>query len=111
MYTQIHKGNLIYDLFVPATWADFLLFCGMGIFFLLVAARLARVRIGSLPINPIYWHYAVVANTRLPPIAGETQNGLRIYRAYMFFWVASICCFAAGALVLVSMLFAGSSSV
>lgn len=107
MYAQVLKGNRVYELFVSASWPDFWLFLGLGLLLLLIAARLARVRIGSLPVNPLYWHYWVVAEAKSAPDLNEAGEGPRVYRLYMWFWMASLCSVAAALLVLTAILSAG----
>ena len=102
---RVHtSGKFGRDIFIPATWPDFFLFLGLGLFLLLISARLAQVRVGSFPRNPFFWHYWVVAATRIPPVADESVGASKAYRSYMLFWAASLCTFLAGAVVLVAIL-------
>jgi hypothetical protein len=93
----------IYDVSIPYEWSDFWLFLGLALASLLISAILAKVRLGTFPANPIYWHYWVVAEAKTPPTySPETPKS---YRLYMYFWAGSICLFVAALLVLVAMIY------
>lgn len=87
-----------------ANWGDFWLFLGLGFACLLVSALLARVRIGSLPANPLHWHHWVITRARVEPTI-EPPPGIRIYRPYLLFWAASLCCLGAALLELIALLY------
>jgi hypothetical protein len=89
----------IYDVIIPNQWNDFWVFIGLGFVSLAISAYLAKVRFGSFPANPIYWHYWVIANAMKPPLVNSELP--RIYRPYMFFWAGSLCLFIVSFLVLV----------
>jgi len=89
-----------YDLVIPNQWYDFWLFIGFGFACLAISAYLAKVRLGSFPANPLYWHYWIVANAEMPPLVNSERP--RIYRPYMYFWAGSLCLFVAALFVLVS---------
>lgn len=104
MNATIYRANrLPIDISIPHDWAAFWCFIGLGVALLFVAAILAKVKIRSLPVNPFYWHFWVIANTAIPPLVDESST-FRIYRPYMFFWAGSIGFFLAALLVLISML-------
>lgn len=87
-----------------STWGDFGLFLGLAVVCLLVSALLARVRVGSLPVNPLLWHSWVITQARLDP-QPEQPPGMRFYRPYLLFWVASLCCLGAALLELIALLY------
>lgn len=103
MHGRRLTGAFFRDFFVSATWGDFWMFLGIGVLCLLLSAFLAGVRIGSLPVNPLRWHWWVVAHARIAPTLDENVAPFRIYRPYMLLWVASACCWLAAVLVLLAM--------
>ena len=104
MHAQIYRSNMqVYDISIPYEWTDFWFFLGLALASLLISAILAKVRLGTLPLNPIYWHYWVVAETKTPPT--YDTEGSRSYRLYMYFWAGSLCLLVAALLVLVSMIY------
>ena len=105
MHTQFLSRNLVNDIDIPIHWSDFWMLLVMGFVCLFISAYFAKVRIGSLPANPIYWHYWIVANATAEPTINDDTP--RIYRPYMFFWAASICLFACAPLVLIAMFIVG----
>ena len=102
MHAQLIKGNTVFDLFVPASWSEFFLFGGLGLGLLVVAARMAGVSIGSFPPNPFRWHWWLIVASLRPPVVDESTEEPMVYRAYVLFWAASLGCFIASALVLIS---------
>lgn len=89
MHAQYLSHRTSFDVFIPPDWGMFWLSLFLGIACLLVSAMLAKVRIGSLPANPLYWHLWVVANAKAAPTYNDDLP--RVYRPYAFFWAASIC--------------------
>lgn len=77
---------------VSSDWSHFWLFVLLGFSCLVISALLAKVKIGSFPRNPIYWHYWVVAKAETPVLNGESINP-KFLRTYMFLLVGSICFF------------------
>jgi len=102
MDAKIYKGNRVYDIAIPSEWSHFWLFIELGFCCLVISALLAKVKIGSFPVNPIYWHFWVIANAEAPPLVSDNLPP-RIYRPYMFFWAGSVCFFILAFLVLVVM--------
>lgn len=101
MYAQIYRSSLrVYGFFIPNQWADFWLFMGLGLACLLVSAILARVKIGSFPVNPIYWHYWVIIKATKAPFLNAGVP--RIYHPYMLFWAGSLCLVLVAFLVLIA---------
>ena len=104
MNATIYRANrLPIDISIPHDWSSFCGFAGLGIAFLLVAAILAKVRVRDLPVNPLYWHFWVIANAELPPLV-SSNSIFRTYRPYLFFWAGSLGLFLLALLVLISML-------
>lgn len=104
MRTQIFRNNLqTYSFSVPSEWSDFWLLLGLAFACLLVSAILAKVRLGTFPVNPLYWHYWVIAETRTPPT--YSPEAPRIYRPFMYFWAGSICLFVCALVVLVAIIY------
>lgn len=102
MHAQYLAQNKSYNVFIPTDWSSFWLSLALGIACLLVSAILAKVRIGSLPANPLYWHLWVVTNAKAAPSYNDDPP--RVYRPYTFFWAASICFLFWSFLMLIAML-------
>jgi len=103
MHAQYLSHNRSFDVFIPPEWGWFWLSLFLGIACLFVSAVLAKVRIGSLPVNPIYWHFWIVAKAQEAPSYNEDTP--RVYRPYAYFWAASICFFFWSFLVLNAIVF------
>lgn len=103
MQAQYLSPRTSFEVFIPPDWSWFGLSLLLGIPCLLVSAVLAKVRIGSLPVNLIYWHLWVLANAKVAPSYNDDPP--RVYRPYVFFWAASICFLFWSFLVLVAIVF------
>lgn len=87
-HTYISYGHSVEGV-LPDEWNYFGLYLCLSIVCLLLAARLAKVSILSFPVNPLYWHYWVVANAKLwPYIDKEKPN--HGFQAYMYLWAISV---------------------
>lgn len=49
---------------VPHDWTYFWFYIVLGFLFLFIAAIVAKVKIGSFPINPLIWHHWVLKNIK-----------------------------------------------
>lgn len=67
---------------IPLGWSNFWLCMGLAIFFLIVSALLARVRIGSLPANPIYWHAWIITQSKPITFLGYPKK----LHPFILFW-------------------------
>ncbi|PKO66142.1 MAG: hypothetical protein CVU22_17040 [Betaproteobacteria bacterium HGW-Betaproteobacteria-16] len=107
MGVQFIRGEFLRDLLIAATWSDFWLFLGAGLALLFVSARLAKVRVGSFPANPLYWHYWVMANAHERPLMSDSLRYPKIHRPYVFAWAISLCSLLSALLVLATLLIVG----
>ena len=98
IYSRRHRQL---NITIPNEWSDFLFYIILGIFCLILSAKFAKVRIGSFPANPLYWHVWLIANAEKPPLISENLPP-RIYRFYMFLWAGSISSFIYSLAILVS---------
>jgi len=85
---------------LPIEWSNFWLFIGLTFVFLVAAALLARIKIGSFPANPIYWHAWVITQSNPVTFRGYPKK----YHPFIFFWAASVMCFFVALLVLFNIL-------
>ena len=83
---------------LPTGWLAFWISLGLSIVLLVIAALLARVRIGSLPANPIYWHAWVITQSKPITYRGYPKK----YHPFFLFWAASVFLLAFGLLLLVN---------
>ena len=99
MHAQIFRKNFPVDeIDIPIDWSYFWLYFAMGIVCLILSAYFAKVKIGSFPVNPFYWHYWVVVNSKVDAFFNESTP--RIPRPHILFWVASIFLIALSFLLL-----------
>jgi hypothetical protein len=80
----------------------FWLYIALCIICLVIAALLARVKLVSFPLNPLYWHYWVMANAETPPVIGDVFDRRRNYRLYVIFWALSVCFLIFSVLILIA---------
>jgi hypothetical protein len=102
MIAHLHSKRYDGLISIPTDWDHFWLSLSLSLIFLFISALLAKVRIGSFPANPIYWHIWVIQNAELPPLINERQP-FRLYRFYMFFWAGSLCCLIFSLAILMAM--------
>jgi len=95
--------------YVPSDWSYFWLFILLAFVCLVISALLAKVKIRSFPLNPIYWHYWVVAKASTPILNGEKFHP-KFLRAYMFFLIGSICFLVQALFVFVIILVVGKNA-
>lgn len=88
---------------LPIDWPAFWICLGMSVAFLVIAALLARVRIGSLPANPIYWHAWVITQSNPITFRGYPKK----YHPFILFWAISVFSFVFGLLLLANMFLQG----
>jgi hypothetical protein len=104
MRVQLIHGEFLRDLLIAATWSDFWVFLGAGVALLFVSARLAKVRVGSFPVNPLYWHLWVMTHAHERPLMNDSQRYPKIHRPYVLAWAISLCSLLSALLVLVTRL-------
>jgi hypothetical protein len=93
------------ELLAAATWSDFFTAATIGLILLVIAAHLAGIRFGSLPANPLYWHYTVIMRAKGSPIIENRNQSAPTSRLYFYFWATSLCSFFTSALILVALIF------
>ena len=106
MIVHIYRANGARsgDYFIPTEWPNFWLCICLGFLCLIISAYFAKLRIGSFPANPLYWHYWLIANADSGPLVNNLDSRPRIYRPYMLFWAGSIASFVFALVVLLGML-------
>ena len=105
MRNNLEKKQWLLELFLKSTLSDFTLMMTVGLLLLVIAAHLAEVRFGSLPANPLYWHYSVIVRAKNSPISGDQRSGAQTSRPYFYFWAMSLCSFFSSALILASLFY------
>ena len=105
MRNNLEKTQWLQELFLKSTLSDFTLMMTVGLLLLVIAANLADVRFGSLPANPLYWHYSVIVRAKNSPITGDQRNGAQTSRLFFYFWAMSLCSFFSSALIFASLLY------
>jgi hypothetical protein len=87
-YITQHQLN-INGLNLPHSWPTFWQYLLLSFIFLIVSALFARIRLGSFPANPFYWHFWLILNAKK-----ESSKRIfsleKLYRIYLFFWAISI---------------------
>ena len=78
----------VYEIAIDSDWTGAASLFVLGVFCLIGSAVLAKVRIGSFPVNPIYWHYWIIANAKMAPAVNTPI--IRIATPYMVLWIASV---------------------
>lgn len=85
-----YRPTYLRDGVIPDDMRFFWLYIALSIVCLVIAALLARVKLTTFPLNPIYWHYWVMANAKIPPVIGDIFERSRNYRFYVIFWALSV---------------------
>ena len=73
-----------------ADWYHFGGSLGVMLLCLIIAALMARVKVGSFPVNPLCWHYWVLTNAHRNPMMWQSGLYSLFCRSYIFFWLASV---------------------
>ena len=89
---------------IPTDWSHFGLFILLGICLLIISASIAKVRIGSFPVNPLYWHYWVIAKAEVSQLKNDNSSP-KAMRSYVLFLIGSICFFVQALFILIAILF------
>jgi hypothetical protein len=93
------------ELLAAATWSDFFISVMIGLILFIISAHLAGVRFGSLPINPLYWHYTMIMRAKDSPIIENRNSSAPRSKLYFYFWATSLCSFFTSALILFALIF------
>jgi hypothetical protein len=100
-----YRPTYLRDGVIPDDMRFFWLYIALSIVCLVIAALLARVKLTTFPLNPIYWHYWVMANAKIPPVIGDIFERSRNYRFYVIFWALSVCFLIFSVVILLAILF------